>query len=402
MANLNGGLQFVEVLNASVAQFYSPNWDDCNWINFKVICMMEIHEDHFNSLDHDMTMKILKCLSEPGDIVRVSSVSRSLRDFIILNAMSKQFCVKLFPQLSAVVDTEEYGNKMEKPAEVGCSSSNEWEHAAREHRIYATLAHTLLTFEPVSCISEAMYASSTDNYPEESIFNTLDRRDRIGDRASYWSSSGKSDPWVPETLTYKLVSDFCVITEINIHPFQAYFQPNSPIYSAKAVRFRFGLQIAPDHEVELLDNRRFSKKSPDDCFVWNYTSPEFAMTQECKLQHFKLPHPVLCIGGILQVELLVMGRSLFPLFGAENVEPSGRFTLKFNPRARFPAPQLPDVSLHQSLLANVAPEMMTRDVGGWEHVLNILRGNLGVEVFLSDDEENQESESESESDDVVI
>jgi len=107
-----------------------------------------------------------------------------------------------------------------KCAGVGCSRSIEWDHLKEEHRLYTTLARGLTSSYVGECLADAISASSTDNYPEEGIHNTLESRDRIGPRPSYWSSSGQSNPEVPERLTYKLISDICVITEINIQPFQ--------------------------------------------------------------------------------------------------------------------------------------------------------------------------------------
>ena len=72
----------------------------------------------------------------------------------------------------------------------------------------------------MNCIAKTVGASSTDNFPQESIDNTLEPRDVISGRYSYWSSNGQSNPNVPETLTYELVSQICVITEINIQPFE--------------------------------------------------------------------------------------------------------------------------------------------------------------------------------------
>lgn len=138
----------------------------------------------------------------------------------------------MFPQLSGIINTVDSGNKTEKPAEVGCSSSNEWEHSMKEHIIYASLARNLMSFEPGGCIATAMFASSTDNYPEEHILNTLDLGDRVGLRASYWSSSGRSDPSVPERLTYKLISNFCAISEINIQPFEGSVINISPDFTS--------------------------------------------------------------------------------------------------------------------------------------------------------------------------
>lgn len=165
-------------------------------------------------------------------------------------------------------------------------------------------------------------------------------------RYSYWSSNGQSNPYVPETLTYELVSQICVVTEINIQPFQADFQTGSPIYSAKSVRFRMG------HIKASFDS------SSDEKYAWTYTSPEFPMTQEYRLQNFKLPEPVLCIGGILQIELLgrvqrqemdgllyicvsyvqALGSSLSPAFSVDILEPSGMFVLKRDRLANYPPP----------------------------------------------------------------
>ncbi|KAL8162505.1 LOW QUALITY PROTEIN: hypothetical protein V2J09_013994 [Rumex salicifolius] len=399
--------------------------------------MTEMDRDPFDSLDHDVAVKIFMCLDDPGDIVRASCVSHPWRDFVISNGICKQLCLIMFPQLSRIAHTVDLGNKKEEPREVGCSSSNEWENALREHRIYASLARNLSTFKPGDCVSAAICASSTDNYPEETIANTLDPRDRIGRRASYWSSSGQKDPSVPERLTYKLVSNFCVISEINVQPFRAYFQRNFPIYSAKSVRFRMGHQVLPDEcEDDKIDPS--GKVSFDHRFVWTYTSPEFPMTQvdnslmlelllkfsslpslyllaifsvlESTLQNFKLPEMVLCIGGVLQIELLgfrdkkwtayfimthvqALGRSLSPVFGAEVTEQSGRFTLNYNPDAQFPPLSAEESDSDVASLSNVQPERMQRHIRGWEHILNILRGNMGGEVFYSDDE-HQDSDEE--------
>jgi hypothetical protein len=63
-------------------------------------------------------------------------------------------------------------------------------------------------------------ASSTDNFPDETIENTLVPHDMVNFRPSYWSSGGEDDPDVPESLTYTLASDLCVIEEIRIRPFE--------------------------------------------------------------------------------------------------------------------------------------------------------------------------------------
>jgi len=237
---------------------------------------------------------------------------------------------------------------MIEPVKLSVDDSTEWEHLKRDHRVYAFLARGLTPYISKDCISDPISASSTDNYPDESIRNTLEPADRIGSKASYWSSKGESDPNVPEILTYKLVAQLCVVTEIQVQPFQAYFQFGFPIYSSKAVRFRLGYSRYP---LELVDGMLIHHRWSDNDFIWMYTSPEFPVAQENELQKFKLPEAVLCIGGILQVELLgrvqrqemdglyyicvshvqVVGRPLSSPFDIDMLDSSGKCTLKYNP-----------------------------------------------------------------------
>lgn len=76
-----------------------------------------------------------------------------------------------------------------------------------EHRVYSYLSHSLVASEGERvCTLHCIGASSTDNFPEESIINTLESRDRVDFRPYYWSSRGEADPDVPESLMYKLES----------------------------------------------------------------------------------------------------------------------------------------------------------------------------------------------------
>lgn len=138
---------------------------------------------------------------------------------MITNGLCKHLCLKRLPEISTVTDFIEVGNMIE-PVTVGQSACLEWEYHKRNHRVYAFLARGLNPFLRKDCISEAICASSTDNYPEESIDNTLEPSDRVEHRASYWSSKGASHPSAPETLVYKLMANLCLVTEIHIHPFQ--------------------------------------------------------------------------------------------------------------------------------------------------------------------------------------
>ncbi|CAH8323986.1 unnamed protein product [Eruca vesicaria subsp. sativa] len=289
--------------------------------------------DFVKNLDTDTSLLILSCLDDPSDLVRASAVSRSWREFVIRYGLSKNLCFKLFHQLTCVDRVIEASNEESS----GSSSSSlmaETKLLEREHKAFALLAKGSTSSPIRSCIADAIIASSTDNFPEESILNTLDERDKIGATPSYWSSSGQHNTSVPETLLYKLKGDLCVVTEFSIHPFQAYFQRGAPIYSSHYVRFRLG------H----LDNN----SQENNNYVWTYTSQQFAMAQENRLQTFKLPEPVVCIGGYMLIEFLgrvqtqegdglyyicvahvrVMGRSLAKSFRLVDPDESGKFGLK--------------------------------------------------------------------------
>ncbi|WZZ41679.1 hypothetical protein YC2023_037938 [Brassica napus] len=213
--------------------------------------------DFVSKLDTDTLLSILSCLDDPSALVRASAsaVSRSWRDF----GLSKKLCFKLFYQLTCV-------DRVNEKSSWSRSSLMDTKLLEREHKAFALLAKGCTSSPIRSCIADAIIASSTHNF-RKSILNTLDEIDQIGDTPSYWSSSGQQESSVPETLLYKLKGDLCVVTEFSIHPFQAYFQPGSPIYSLHYVRFRLG------H----LDNNNSQEK---DNYVWTYTSQEFAMAQE--------------------------------------------------------------------------------------------------------------------------
>ncbi|KAL6977662.1 hypothetical protein U1Q18_026453 [Sarracenia purpurea var. burkii] len=364
---------------------------------------MEACRDFIQWLGPDISMKILMCLEDPSELVRVSSISSTWRHFVIENGLAKQLCLRMFPETSSVSHAIEV-KKVIEPVEVVPEMSMEWDCLKRDHRVYSFLARGLTSFMRKDCISEAISASSTDNYPEESIENTLEPRDKVGQRASYWSSEGEMDPVVPETLVYKLISKFCIISEIHVQPFQAYFQFGFPIYSAKAVRFRMG---HPKSLVERESNSRgeyeAGNESTDSAFEWTYTSPEFPMAQENCLQNFKLPEPVVCIGGILQIELLgrvqrqeldglyyicvshvqVVGRPLSEPFDVEILDPLGKCRMKYCPRTeRGSSPTKGEASEPSSL------RMLAASVRGWEQmILNTLLGS-GAVVIDDDDSDD--------------
>ncbi|CAH8323972.1 unnamed protein product [Eruca vesicaria subsp. sativa] len=284
--------------------------------------------DFVKNLDTDTSLLILSCLDDPSDLVHASAVSRSWREFVIRYGLSKNLCFKLFHQLNCV-------DRVNEESSWSSSSSlmDETKLPEREHMAFTFLAKGCTSSPIRSCIAEAIIASSTDNFPEESILETLDERYKIRGTPSYWSSSGHHNTSVPETLLYKLKGDLCVVTEFSIHPFQAYFQRGKPIYSSHYVRFRLGHLV--------------NKSQENNNYVWTYTSQQFPMVQENRLQNFKLPEPVVCIGGYMLIEFLgrvqtqegdglyyicvrhvrVMGRSLGKSFRLVDLDESGKFGL---------------------------------------------------------------------------
>lgn len=355
-------------------------------------------------LGPDLSYKILGCLEDPSDLVRVSAVSRSCRNFVISNELCKQFALRTSPEISSITHVIE-AKIMIQPFMLKPKASLE-----KNNAVYSLLARGLESSLRKDCISDAIEASSTDNYPEESIQNTLDPFNGLDQRGTYWSSKGESDPTVPETLTYKLTTKLCVITEIHVQPFQAYFQPGHPIYSANSVRFRMGHPYNPvETNAEFIDGYSKGPRLFHDKFVWTYTSPEFPMVQENCLQKFKLPEPVLCIGGILQIEMLgriqkqdmdslyyicvayveVVGRPLSAAFDVEILDHSGNCSLKYYPQADCSSSsKLSKETGASSRLRTFTARLMERGVRGWEQI--ILNSLLGHGVAVSDDESDDE------------
>lgn len=297
---------------------------------------MESGRDFIQWLGHDLSMKILTSLENPSDIIRFSAVSTSWFGFAVANGLSKKLCLNKFPEFSKIPNIIKEENKIQV--------------LEKDHKVYAYLARGLANSYTNICISNAISVSSTNNYPEESLQNTLEPRDMVGLRASYWSSTGQTDPTVPEKLTYNLISYICIVTEIHVQPFQECSENGFSVYSPRAVRFKMGHPKFPIERGSYGSYKyEASLKYDDSAFSWNYISPEFAMAQENRLQMFKLPEPVFCIGGILQMELLgrvqtqesddlyyirithvqVVGRPISPGFEVEFIDSWGRCKLNY-------------------------------------------------------------------------
>uniref|UniRef100_A0ACD5V6V8 Uncharacterized protein n=1 Tax=Avena sativa TaxID=4498 RepID=A0ACD5V6V8_AVESA len=250
---------------------------------------------------------------------------------VIENNLSKSLCVRLCPEVATIAATAAVAISL--PSAPAPESDSE-----RDYRIYSNVVRALVSNSgdrSVGCVLRCVGASSTDNFPFETMVHTLDEHELVNFRPSYWSSCGADDPEEPESLTYRLNSDVCIVDDIRVQPFLAYFQYGQPIYSSKTVRFRMGHYKLPRGSESFVTNEDENKMvNADNKYMWTYTSPEFPMLQENVLQSFKLPCPVLCIGGVVMIELLgrvqkqeadnkyyicichveVIGRSLFTTF----------------------------------------------------------------------------------------
>jgi hypothetical protein len=139
---------------------------------------------------------------------------------VIDNEFCKSLCLRICPEVASFTRVVEVTRSPPPAAE----SSHDAEQRSREkeHGIYSLLGGALVsTTQPsAGCILHCIGASSTDNFPFESVENTLDPQDMVNNRPSYWSSGGADGPNEPESLTYRLNSDLCVVDEIWVQPFQ--------------------------------------------------------------------------------------------------------------------------------------------------------------------------------------
>lgn len=307
----------------------------------------------------DISAAIFRLLHNPADLLRASAAQRSWRRFVVENDFCRKLCERLCPEAATLAAAIEVSRSSPPPPPASPESSGDAgaRAAEAEFRIYAHLCGELLpnAGPSIDCILHCVGASSTDNFPDETIENTLEPQDRINHRPSYWSSGGQDDGAVPETLTYRLCSDICVVHEIKLQPFKAYFQIGQPIYSSRMVRFRMGhCKLPRGSESFVTEEDENQAVIADENYLWTYTSPEFPMLQENSLQSFKLPRPVLCIGGVVKIELLggvqkqasddryyicvchaqVVGRSLSPVLMVDISDDGGRSILKYVPAAR--------------------------------------------------------------------
>ncbi|EIE20100.1 hypothetical protein COCSUDRAFT_57820 [Coccomyxa subellipsoidea C-169] len=197
--------------------------------------------------------------------------------------------------------------------------------AAAFYRLHSELTAPDSNHSLLAC---ALSASSTDN-PEESVENVLTPLHRfnpaLGVRSgSYWSSRGSEDESSTEWLALRLAHPLCLVSAVSIMPFLAFFQRGHPIYAPKAARFVFScgedvkarpVGSTPDSDTDedpetaaLLEEAEEAGyatiRSCARFSAWETRTEAFPMSQSDELQMFEFKRPILCVGGLVKIELL--------------------------------------------------------------------------------------------------
>jgi len=123
---------------------------------------------------------------------------------VIENGLCKQLCLKIIPEVSAVVHSIEVDNVIEPDSDMLERQYANLECLKRNHKVYSRLAFGLTPLKN-NCISHYMVACITMDPMKEGVANTFE--------ATY---KPKNDP---KTLLYRLCSKICLVTEINMLPF---------------------------------------------------------------------------------------------------------------------------------------------------------------------------------------
>ncbi|KAK2421017.1 F-box protein [Trifolium repens] len=215
-----------------------------------------------------VAVKVFSFVDDPRDLIRASAVCSSWGDFVIENGLCKKLCLRIIPEVSGAVYSIEVDNVIEPDSDMLERYYTDWEFLKRNHKVYALLAFGLTRMRN-NCISKNIYVTYP-NHLKEGTVKTLEP--------------------ASETHLYELCSKICLVTEIHVHTFKA-----------KAIRVRFGYhknQMEMNSEPFVLDSLTHKM-----LYNWTYTSPVFPMSQENNLQQLKLPQPVMCIGGMMLLEL---------------------------------------------------------------------------------------------------
>ncbi|KAH6779831.1 hypothetical protein C2S52_011068 [Perilla frutescens var. hirtella] len=264
---------------------------------------MEFGKNFVDCFPAEISYHVMQRLNDPADVVRASAVSRTWRHFIIANGIGKKLWLRKVPYVSNVSYVEDDSEDLTILANVATTITLDWGALQKEHKIFLSLLRPLS--KPIlfsdDILGFPIGASSTYHDEIINIIHTLTPIDRYScGSTAFWSSKGSADPDAPEHLLYRLRYEICIVSEIDVRPFEAILEPGRPVYAPISVRFQLGHpKMTPDARVAYPGNRLSS-----DSYVWTYASPVYPVLQEATLQNFKLPEPVVCVGGVFQVELI--------------------------------------------------------------------------------------------------
>ena len=169
-----------------------------------------------------------KCiLLIPNHVRRVTRVSRRWKS--VLESSSW-----LWKELSQIPLEIRSKNLLDEPILYNswCIDSN-LASAASEGRMLSQelIQMTRLFEDPADLIVSCMGCSSQD-HQEQGIEQTVDHS-----QISFWSSIGTLHNMADHYLEYELVRGACLVSQIEIKPFLARYQPGLPIYAPKYVSF---------------------------------------------------------------------------------------------------------------------------------------------------------------------
>uniref|UniRef100_A0A453NJ92 F-box domain-containing protein n=1 Tax=Aegilops tauschii subsp. strangulata TaxID=200361 RepID=A0A453NJ92_AEGTS len=126
----------------------------------------------------DVSACVFSRLDHPADLVRAAAVSRTWRRCVVESGLSKSLCLRLCPEVATVAAAAEVSRS--PPSTAAPESGYE-----RDYRIYSNLAGAYVSdsAEPsAECILDCIGASSTDDFPAETMENTLDEEEIINFR----------------------------------------------------------------------------------------------------------------------------------------------------------------------------------------------------------------------------
>jgi hypothetical protein len=146
----------------------------------------------------------------------------------------------------------------------------DWKLATKETMSLDRRLNVVKPFEK-QLIARTCDVSSTD-HPSQSILETLNDSE-----SDFWSSTGSGSTDVNEFVAYELKEPICLVKEIHLSFFAAYYQRNTPLYISQQVRFKFGFKFEACKESE-----------------WVYVSPAYSVAETKEPQVFKLPKWIPC------------------------------------------------------------------------------------------------------------